>query len=125
VSDLATFLLARIAEDRAAAEAATPGVWKLWGMSVMAAQDGTSNADTAVDVARTAMRIDGKPRTFDAQHIARWDPARVLAECEVKRRIVERVSDVAWATYSVRDVVLELLALPYADHPDYRSEWTP
>jgi HEAT repeat protein len=53
----------------------------------------------------------------------RWDSARVLAECEAKRRIVERVSDVAWATYSVRDVVLELLALPYADHPDYRKEW--
>jgi hypothetical protein len=50
--------------------AATPGVWKLWGMSVMADQDGTSNVDTAVTVAHTSYRDEhGKPRTFDASFI--------------------------------------------------------
>lgn len=49
----------------------TPGVWKVWGMTVMADQDGTGNVDTAVEVARTAMRDEhGKPRTFDADFIA-------------------------------------------------------
>ena len=56
----------------------------------------------------------------------RWTTQRLLAECDAKRRIIERVSDVAWSgSYAVRDVVLELLAVPYADHPDYRDEWRP
>jgi hypothetical protein len=49
-------------------------------------------------------------------------PARVLAECEAKRRIVELMSDeVEYVVYS--DDVLRALALPYADHPDFRPEW--
>ena len=43
-------------------------------------------------------------------------PARVLAECEAKRRIVELISSPGMQ-------VFRLLALPYADHPDYREEW--
>lgn len=57
-----------------------------------------------------------------ADHIARHDPARVLAECEAKRRIVEWASDgegeFHWST------VLAPLAAVYADHPDYREEWS-
>ncbi len=52
-------------------------------------------------------------------------PERILAECEAKRRIVEQVSDVKWAGYAVRDVILGYLALPYTDHPDYRDDWRP
>lgn len=72
----------RLAEIAGRADAATPGVWKLWGMSVMADQDGTSNVDTAVDVARTLYRDDaGKPRTWDAEFIAhaRQDVPRLVA----------------------------------------------
>jgi hypothetical protein len=70
-----------------------------------------------------------------AQHIARHDPARVLAECEAKRRIVEEwdaAHRVALASpqYSYDEGIatgllaaLYALALPYADHPDYREEW--
>ena len=53
--------------------------------------------------------------------------ARVLAECEAKRRIVAALD------YAERNgepgvwhawwQAAELLALPYADHPDYRKEW--
>lgn len=76
-------------------------------------------------------------------HIARWDPARVLAEVEAKRRIVEWHRPTSappgylpncegcWEdsgmdgapTYPCR--TLRFLALPYADHPDYREEWKP
>lgn len=70
-------------------------------------------------------------------------PARVLAECEAKRRIVEMhpiygddLGDDAqhdcpgeWVNH-VDDPnepcpTLRLLALPYADHPSYRQEWKP
>ena len=80
-----------------------------------------------------------------------FSPARVLAECEAKRRIVEmhtcssehepghipgffcevgadwpRETDegqpptVPWPCPTLR-----ALALPHADHPDYRDEWRP
>jgi hypothetical protein len=57
-------------------------------------------------------------------------PQRILAECEAKRRIVGLVGP----AHDERDEpipgsglpdVLAALALPYADHPDYREEWKP
>ncbi|MCW2785228.1 MAG: hypothetical protein JWP74_1745 [Marmoricola sp.] len=65
---------------------------------------------------------------------------RVLAECEAKRRIVEEHAPaehnpalcgtcVVWADqYEASGIylpclTLQLLALPYADHPDYDKEW--
>lgn len=72
-----------------------------------------------------------------AAHIARHDPARVLADIAVKRRIVKLHSVLDgtggdWDTdpparcAECRDehpcTTLCLLALPYADHPDYDDE---
>lgn len=72
------------AELRHYASNATPGVWKLWGMSVMADQDGTSNVVTAVEVARTAHRDEhGKPRTWDAELIRLMQPRAALALADV------------------------------------------
>lgn len=45
-------------------------------------------------------------------------PERVLREVEAKRRLV------GWAETKAL-YVLTALALPYADHPDYRQEWRP
>ena len=51
------------------------------------------------------------------------DPARVLAEVAAKRRIVEHC-EVDHLVASPGDpYVLQLLALPYADHSDWREEW--
>lgn len=79
-----------------------------------------------------------------AEHIARWDPQRVLAECESKRRIVELHEPMVelrptksgdYTEYHVcsecsdLDEVLfpcttvRLLAQPYADHKDFQPEW--
>jgi len=68
-------------------------------------------------------------------------PARVLAECEAKRRIIhqhgageghecpdgfmdsaETDPHTGWENDCQ---TLKFLALPYADHPDYRDEWKP
>jgi hypothetical protein len=80
-------------------------------------------------------------RTLDAMHIARWDPARVLAEVEAKRRVIKLYENALAAqrrgSISLRnrtqdeaavDVLgeaVKALALPYADHADYRDEWRP
>lgn len=66
--------------------------------------------------------------------------ARVLAECEAKRSIVELAADVGSMSDEIdnagrygprRDrpdvahLILCALALPYADHEAYRAEWKP
>jgi hypothetical protein len=65
---------------------------------------------------------------------ARFDPVRVVAECEAKRRIVSRCDMIVRGREAgmfndgqltdARDN-MRALALPYADHPDYRDEWRP
>jgi hypothetical protein len=98
---LVEFLLARIDEDY---ERATSG----WGR---------------VEPGRW-MRLD------EGQSIL--TPAAVLADCEAKRRIVnawrsgfpdEDRYSTGWHDFHVH--ALCLLALPYADHPDYDEAWRP
>jgi hypothetical protein len=134
------FVLARIAEDEAAAKAAESGRWKLWGMSVMADPQGTSNVDDAIDVAstRTTSTAGGYLRTFNARHIARHDPARVLAQCAAMRKAV----DAAWDDHlqiesewgscrgqeqleAVGDEpdVVRALASIWSDHPQFDPAW--
>lgn len=69
--------------------------------------------------------------------ISDYDPARVLAECEAKRRIVEFYGDrevsVALSNEASAEVyaaesierAMQFLAAVYADHPDFRDEWRP
>jgi hypothetical protein len=114
--NIAEFLLARIAEDEEAARNADGIRWE-WGTeSVYAASDGSPIV---------VGPWGGNIASGDAHHIVRWDPARVLAECKAKRRIVKWAKD--WPLRPSRpsdeDAILGPLALPYADHPDYREEW--
>jgi hypothetical protein len=78
--------------------------------------------DEAAVEAKWLRAPKGAPIVPDAAH------TRVLAECEAKRRIVEYCPSASeegdtWDTAFWR--VLQILALPYADHPDYREEWKP
>ncbi len=59
-----------------------------------------------------------------ANHVARWDPARVLAEVEAKRALIDycyptRIPALEAVAYTV---VLHL-AQPFADRPGFRDEW--
>jgi hypothetical protein len=67
-------------------------------------------------------------------HIVRWDPARMLAEVDVKRRIVAHIGAVILSPWTITlpdgyvdDLtrILRLLALPYSDREGYREEWRP
>jgi hypothetical protein len=116
---LTEFLLARIAEDEAAATSAS------------------HHSHLVHDYERD-------------NHGFLWvRTTRVLAECEAKRRIVEEhrpgghlgdapdecstcaegatehYGDPVWYGQDWPCTTLSLLALPYSDHPDYRSEWKP
>jgi hypothetical protein len=54
-------------------------------------------------------------------HVARHDPARVLADVAAKRALIADATDVP--TISMRRA-LKRLAAPYADHPDYNPRWS-
>ena len=140
--NLTEFLLARYAEDEAVARKASKAPWAVTG-------GGEYLTPVGIVVAP-----GGGVRDADAHHIARHDPARVLAEVKTKRRIVELhgkgedmsgfyekpkgglvvcrecgpFEDVDFRTYGKGNfpcATLRALAAAYADHPDYREEWKP
>lgn len=115
---LTEFLLARIAEDEDAARDAEPGPWRLDELEQPTAIIG-ADGDPVIRAAKG--EFDWTFQTsFVAHHVVRWNPARVLAECEAKRRIVDAVERGDAPAYLINDT-----AQVYADHADYREEWRP
>ena len=132
---LPEFLLARIAEDEAVARMCVemfPTPWEItdrgWRVRIYAADvptedmfsddpDATSVRNPVVMEVEPDRHIED-PRWLSerVEHIARHDPARVLADCEARRQLVEAMGD---------DWVTRVLALPYADHPDFDESWCP
>lgn len=105
MSDLVEFLLARVAEDEAEARAAQADAmvgfrWKHWPEGAY----------------------------YEIQAATLTSTRRTRAECEAKRRIVERAapladSQVRRQTRTLALGVMLALALPYADHPDFDPAW--
>ncbi|WP_128977268.1 DUF6221 family protein [Streptomyces roseicoloratus] len=122
--DLVEFLTARLDEDERTAR----GV--LW--------DGSGNELQWSLPFSATIQVGTELFTTDdgavAEHIARHDPARVLAEVDAKRRILadyerfvaeRRRMMGGWDSYPEVSPILAALALPYADHPDYDEAWRP
>lgn len=144
-TDLASWLLEQIAEDERRAKAMAteyPTPWDVadrgWMARVVA--DGPHFHEVIRveqhQVSETAWLTDV------IQHVETWNPARVLAECEAKRQIIEQAAEATGLDMQVDsdrrvgrrdestepyvgDVILRALALPYADRPGYRPEWRP
>jgi hypothetical protein len=121
---LTEFLLARLTEDEEAARIAGEQPW-VYGTS-------TFGFWVRVDDAGSVINVDGGIGMRGVgRHMMRWQPARVLAECDSKRRIVERCREALAETWDddnvpeFADAALRLLALPFAPHVDYRDEWRP
>ncbi len=76
---LTDFLLARIAEDEEYARWLGGERWHL-------RENGHEMIDSADG--REVISYGGETNVSDSEHIARHDPARVLAECEAKRTLV-------------------------------------
>lgn len=128
MSELIAWLRAQLDEDERvalAAQSVDGGVFDGAGIVVMRAATGTRSVTLTSVVAR---------------HIARHDPARVLAEVAAKRAIVDQhtvtatsevfgeVSTVTYCPICRNDgqcMTLWLLAQPYAERPGYREEWRP
>jgi hypothetical protein len=127
---MARFVVERIDEDEAAAQAATHSHWRVTTdpLGVHVEHDQPTPLGRVAEGLGRDMGVDGKP---DAEHIARHDPARVLAECEAKRQILRNRPDTRGDEGSdglaedYWDEAVKSLASVYADHPDYRQEWKP
>ena len=96
---LTEFLLARYAEDEAAARDALE-------------QGSEPEPEPWLAV--------GWPSSEHPGPVVLVGPERFLAECEAKRRIIDAAEDL-----HSRRFILEALALPYANHPDYDEAWRP
>jgi hypothetical protein len=118
MDELIAFLRARLDEDEQVALAAK-GHRVFDGTGIVADRDRSVTLGSHV-----------------ATHIARHDPARVLADVEAKRQIIEGFAELHHNPARHTDAVLHLqwnvlrhvvlvLAQPFADHPDYREEWRP
>jgi len=129
--DLPEFLLARIAEDEETARAAG-------GRSLYSYEEGGGDGWAVEGTDGSEGAIIGDRAL--AEHIARHDPARVLADCAAKRAIVDEHEMIGsdlypeegslWcATCTPRKTgpcqTLRLLALPYADCEGYDPAWKP
>lgn len=144
MDDLVQFLRARLDEDEQTARDTA------WNMSTeidnpWEARPAPDEADGWEIWSKGRFQLIRGTNEADAVHIARHDPARVLAEVDAKRQILglhvaaEYIRNDPFAgctTCSWRDYMedlhvrwpcptLRLLALPYAGHPDYREEWKP
>lgn len=135
MNELVAFLRARYNEDEQVARAADAGRWLPEDKGVTfewRADDFHEGEAQARLLADTRANLE---------HIANWHPARVLAEVDAKIRVLDHAeawfgasfattpdgwsSDTATAYRMAMGWTLRLLAQPYADHPDYREEWTP
>jgi Family of unknown function (DUF6221) len=134
-----------LAEDERVATAAYPDTWSV---------EATRHENEFLIVPDHFPSSAGVARgEANAEHIARWDPARVLrevaverADIDAKRRILDHCAtmlrndrianshsnllfdltrDGLKGLATQAEIVLRLLALPMAGHEGYRSEWAP
>ncbi|MEV0093927.1 DUF6221 family protein [Streptomyces sp. NPDC050738] len=129
---LTEFLRARIAEDDRAAMAASSMLPWVQG------EDPEGSPTFVIQGEYGSLAIEC-PAAADAVHIARHTPSRVLAEVQAKRRVLARhvLSPANGETETPWDNVDDCqydgdnwpcpdlldIALPYADHAEYRDEW--
>ncbi|MFD3333498.1 DUF6221 family protein [Streptomyces sp. NPDC058700] len=149
MDDLIAFLRARLDDDAAIARAAA----EVCGCHEPAGRwafddDENDGRIVIVDDPHPEMKRKVERRwngsydgLFAARHIARHDPARVLAEVDAKRRIVDecaywidKINKSATDKYPYPNLaergevvlpVLCLLALPYSGHPEFDDAWRP
>lgn len=137
--DLVEFLRARYAEEERFAKACAEVFPPPWDVN-----DRGHSASVIADAPNflTVAQYEDPPHGDTdwpgarLEHVGRHDPARVLADIEAKRAIVDLYlngvaavdamlgqSPMLQANFNALRRVLELLARPYADHPDCNPAW--
>ena len=142
-ADLVAFLRRMLDADEQAARDASAGPW--WAEDTSPRRwSEERDAEVASSQGRVALLDHDRNGALNAEHVARWDPARVLAEVEAKREIMAEAFhhaatiDSEWGCcHDAEEIeqgmcpdqrpdelaLLRLLARPYVGHPGYRPEW--
>jgi len=130
MNGLVEFLTAAIAEDEAVAQRLLQDLRSQIEDEGHSADDRGPITESRMLGADIGAKYRGQSRWNNVargQYVARLaDPARVLAECESKRRIVEtarREEYFSGGRSGLGRSLLLALALPYADRPGFREEW--
>ena len=124
MDELAAFILARVAEDHDLAYQALhdPGAGGILGVHTRNCH--AADTGRSVDVAGHELLLDPL-----ACHNMNQSPEKVIAECVAKQRLVAHVQSIDWdyepaGEQDYMHTILELLALPWRNHPDYSRHWT-
>jgi len=143
VITLVEFLRDRLAETEQAARAAGGVKWRARDSMVLRIADEGEDCDFRIDSEGIWNAAAETVRPNLAAHIALHDPARVLAEVDAKRRIIDLhppyADDIDGTLTCPTCIVnweapeferwpcptLRLLALPWAGHDDWQEEWRP
>lgn len=138
MTGIVEFLTARLDEDEAAIKAmGVEGTGRWWVGQRFDGSLDPEGSTVFVDVRRSdglGYIHLGTPGMFagpTAIHVARHDPARVLAEVKAKRALLAQAAEMrevasateAWSLNDYADGIERNLAAPYADHPDYDPAW--
>jgi hypothetical protein len=124
MTDLVEFVRAALDEDERVARAAEPAPWTAHEEAADPDEGYVAGPDGYVLVYN-----EGTVSLGTAAHIARHDPARVLADVAAKRAILELHNAVPEEEYCSEDEqrkpcqTLRLLAQPFAGRPGWREEW--
>jgi uncharacterized protein DUF6221 len=124
INELVAFLLARIADDAQVARDAGEANGQDWTQGDQDPPNWHRNIVWLADEHQQSVKF---PDERSAAHSARWDPARVLAECDAKQLMAEQLRHrvlLVGPDFLVPALQLvRAFARAYRDHPDYRPEW--
>jgi hypothetical protein len=133
--ELVAWLRQQLDEDERVARSATMGPWQ-WGPSI--GKISWVLTGPAVPYGGFVLGVSdaGCPSTYDAEHIARFDPQRMLDEVKAKRLILASITgrlcpgedDDGWVsvdaeTDGLAHAVLRTLTQPYAGRPGWNKDW--
>lgn len=143
MDDLVTWLRAQMIDDERVArealhsDAVRPGEWVTEHHN-SEYHDEPNRCHIAEDSSGHYWTVASEVFIPVAEHMARWDPARALAEIDAKRRILELHGNVdggeecytcsdktGYMAEAVPCSTVRLLAVPYAERAGYRDEWRP
>lgn len=131
---LVVWLCSQLDQDEVLAREAGPGGAGRWRIG-----PGLNGcAEVCNELGETILYDDTDLTIEEIAHIARHDPASVLAGVAAKRRILDRcaqVLELASDHHTVEscdeedavlaEAVVRMLAVAYVDRPGYREEWRP
>lgn len=137
MGELVEWLRGVLADDERAAQTATPGHWgaQPGGQGTLndeweVVTDAHEPSELAHYVVYVGYEGGGATSEQNAAHIARHDPAAVLADIEAKRAVLDatvgevgRLGDLGPLANAMAEDVVRTLASAYRHRPGWKSSW--